>query len=150
MPLLFQYMMINPANFCQSNFQTCHMKLLFYIKWFEPSLHYPAVEAILKWKVNKRGKFEDFIIKNFKILPAAAAAWVWLYSVFFNLNIVWEFCWHLSFVNFITLITLRWFGQFIKSRQVFLAIKWIAFLYISSSKCMGAQLWNSQTGFKFK
>ena len=47
-------------------------------------------------------------------------------------------------------MTLRWFGQFITSRQLFLAIKLIAFLYISNSKCTGAQLWNSQTGFKLK
>ena len=33
---------------------------------------------------------------------------------------------------------------------MFLAIKLIAFLYISNSKCTGAQLWNSQTGFKLK
>ena len=35
-------------------------------------------------------------------------------------------------------------------RLLFLAIKLIAFLYLSNSKCMGAQLWNSQTGFKLK
>ena len=68
------------------------------------------------------------------------------YSVFFNLNPVWESYWNSAFVNFITLITLGWFGQFITSRQLFLAIKLIAFLYISNSKCTGAQLWNSQTG----
>ena len=56
----------------------------------------------------------------------------------------------LAFVNFITLITLRWFGQFITSRGLFLASKLIAFLYISNLKCTGAQLWNSQTGFKLK
>ena len=32
-----------------------------------------------------------------------------------------------AFVNFITLITLRWFGQFILSRQLFFTIKLIAF-----------------------
>ena len=68
--------------------------------------------------------------------------------VFFNLNP--EFYWNLAFVNFITLINYRWFGQFITSRQLFLAIKLIAFLYISNSKCTGNQLWNSQTGFKLK
>ena len=36
------------------------------------------------------------------------------------------------------------------SRQLFLAIKLIAIFYISNSKCTGAQLWNSQTGFKLK
>ena len=36
------------------------------------------------------------------------------------------------------------------SRQLFLAMKLIAFLYILNSKCTGAQLWNSQTGFKLK
>ena len=46
----------------------------------------------------------------------------------FNLDPVWEF--------FITLISLWWFGQFIKSRQLFLEIKLIAFLYMSNSKCM--------------
>ena len=34
------------------------------------------------------------------------------------------------------------------SRQLILAIKLIAFLYTSNSKCTRAQLWNSQTGFK--
>ena len=71
------------------------------------------------------------------------------YSVF---SLTWtqsgKFCWLLAFVNFITLITLRWFGQFISSRQLFLAIIFIAFLYISNSMCTGVQLWNSQTGFK--
>ena len=42
------------------------------------------------------------------------------------------------------------FGQFITSRQLFLAIKLIAFLYISNSKCTGTQLWNSQTEFMLK
>ena len=56
----------------------------------------------------------------------------------------------MAFVNFITLITLRWFGQFITSSQLFLAIRLIAFLYISNSKCTGAELWNSQTEFKLK
>ena len=51
--------------------------------------------------------------------------------VFFNLNPVWEFYRNLAFVNFITLITLRWFGHFITSRQLLLAIKLIAVLYIS-------------------
>ena len=69
---------------------------------------------------------------------------------FFNLNPVWEFYWLLVFVNFITLITLRWFGQFITSRQLFLAIQLIAFLYISNLKCMRTQLRNPQTGFKLK
>ena len=68
----------------------------------------------------------------------------------FNLSPVWEFYCLLAFVNFITLITLRWFGQFITSRQLFLVIKLIAFLYISNSKRTGAELWNSQTGFKLK
>ena len=67
-------------------------------------------------------------------------------SVFFNLNPVWEFYWLLVFVNFITLITLKWSDQFITSRQLFLAIKLIVFLYISNSKYTRAQLWNSQTG----
>ena len=67
-----------------------------------------------------------------------------------NLNPVWEFYQNVAFVNFITLIALRWFGQFITSRQLFLAIKLIAFLYISNSKCTGGQLWNSQTGSKLK
>ena len=69
---------------------------------------------------------------------------------FFNFYQVWEFYSSLAFVNFITLIPLRWSGQFITSRQLFLAIKLIAFLYISNSKCTAAQLWNSQTGFKLK
>ena len=72
------------------------------------------------------------------------------YSVFFNLNLVWELYWNVAFVNFITLIAIRWFGQFITSRQLFLAIKLIAFFHIWNSKCTGAQLWNSQTGFKLK
>ena len=73
-----------------------------------------------------------------------------LQCFFFNLNLVWEFYWLLAFVNFITLITLRWYGQFISSSQLFLAIKLIAFLYISNSMCTGVQLWNPQTGFKLK
>ena len=63
---------------------------------------------------------------------------------------MWEFYWNLAFVNLFTFITLRWFGQFITSRQLFLAIKLIAFHYISNSNCAGSQLWNSQTGFKLK
>ena len=69
---------------------------------------------------------------------------------FFNFYQVWEFYWYLTHANFIILITLRWSDQFITSRQLFLAIKFIAFLCISNSKCTAAQLWNSQTGFKLK
>ena len=36
------------------------------------------------------------------------------------------------------------------SGQLFMAIKLIALFYIPNSKCMGAQLWNSQTAFKLK
>ena len=35
-------------------------------------------------------------------------------------------------------------------RQLFLAIKLIAFFYVSNSMFTRAQLWNSQTGFKLK
>ena len=59
---------------------------------------------------------------------------------FLQLEPVWEFCWLLAFVNFITLVILWWFGQFISSRQWFLAIKLIAFLYISNSMCTGVSI----------
>ena len=43
-----------------------------------------------------------------EVYPSKWCVCLW-YS-FFNLNPVWEFYWLLVFVNFITLITLRWFG----------------------------------------
>ena len=87
---------------------------------------------------------------EFQHIKFCVGANFWMYSAFFLTLPVWEFYWNLAFVNFITLIALRWFGQFIMSGQLFLEIKLIAFLYISNSKRTGAQSWNSQTWFKLK